>query len=136
MIKKWLKNYLPGALILVVIWSITRLSGVNFSIKAIPGIILACLCFVVLVIEFYKSGDRALSSFGWDLGLSVLVTILGTAVLTLLISRTGFFHLYLTDYIIGFLIIFDAWFSPYNSFRIALRNLMYDGSQHSDANPG
>ena len=135
MIKKWFKNCLPAALILVVIWSIARMSGVNFSIKGIFGIILVCFCFAVLVIEFYKSGDRSLNSFGWDLGLSVLTTVLGTVILTLMISRKGFFDLFLTDYIMGFLIIFDAWFSPYNSFRIALRNLMYDGGQHQGIDP-
>jgi hypothetical protein len=132
MIKKWLKSNLPAALILTILWSIARMSGVNFSIKGILGIILACLCFGVLVIEFYKSGDRVLDSFGWDLGLSVLATILATTILTLLISEHGLFNLYLTDYLIGFTVIFDSWFSPYNSFRIALRNFMYDKS----ASPG
>jgi hypothetical protein len=132
MIKKWLKSNLPAALILTILWSIARMSGVNFSIKGILGIILACLCFGVLVIEFYKSGDRVLDSFGWDLGLSVLSTILATTILTLLISEHGLFNLYLTDYLIGFMVIFDSWFSPYNSFRIALRNFMYDKS----ASPG
>jgi hypothetical protein len=126
-IKQWLKNRLPAALILVIIWSIARESGVNFSISGIPGIVLTCCCIAALVVEFYKSGDRNEASFGWDLGLSVLATIICTAIITLLISRKGFSNLFLTDYILGFLIIFDAWFSPYNSFRFALRNIMYDG---------
>lgn len=125
---KWIKNRLPAALILTVVWSIARMSGVDFSIDKIPGIVLTCFCFVVLVIEFNKSGDITLNAFGWDLGLADIAKVLVTIILTLLISEKGFSSLFLTDYFMGLLIIFDGWFSPFNSFRIALRNFMVGGT--------
>jgi hypothetical protein len=127
-IKQWLKSRLPIALFVIILWSIARESGVNFSIRSVPGIILTFCCILALVIEFYKSGDRNEVSFVWDTGLSVMATIIGTVILTLQMSKGGFFKMFLTDGVVAFLIIIDAVFSPYNSFRIALRNLMYDGT--------
>ncbi len=121
--KRLLKN-LPLSLILVVLWLITRMSGVNFSIANTLGIILTILCFVVLIFEFNKSGDITLKSFALDLGFSILATVVDTVTMTLLIRDKGGFNLFLTDYILAGVILCDAWLSPFNSFRIALRNFM------------
>ena len=120
---KWFLKRLPLALFLVIIWSIARMSSVNFSIGTPLGIVLTFICFGVIFLEFYKSGDISLNSFGWDLGLSIPATVICATTITLLIQR-GFGELFLTDILVAAVILFDAWFSPFNSFRIALRNLM------------
>jgi hypothetical protein len=125
-----LKN-IPSALILVIIWTITRLMEMDFSIAHPLGIILMILCFAVLIFEFTKSGDITLKSFGLDLAFAILATVFNTATLTILIQRHGFCNLFITDYILAGVILCDTWLSPYNSFRIALRNFMVGDAQHT-----
>jgi hypothetical protein len=125
-----LKN-IPSTLILVIIWMITRLIQLDFSIAHPLGIILTILCFAVLIIEFTKSGDITLKSFGLDLAFAILATVVNTATITMLIERHGLSGLYVTDYILSGVILCDTWLSPYNSFRIALRNFMVGNEQHT-----
>ncbi len=127
---------LPLSLILVVLWMITRMVGINFSIANVIGIILTVFCFIVLIFEFNKSGDITLHSFAWDLGFSILATVVNAVTITLLIKEKGLFNLYVTDYLLSAVILCDAWLSPFNTFRIALRNVMFGGGDSGPAHPG
>lgn len=117
---RWFLKRLPLALVLVVLWSILRISGVSFPIHRINGLILMCFCFGVIAVEFFKSGDISLRSFGWDLTFSVITTVIGTCTMTIIVvEKMG---LSPTDFFMCSLIICDAWISPINSFRTAQRN--------------
>ncbi|MFA5174095.1 MAG: hypothetical protein WC438_02850 [Candidatus Pacearchaeota archaeon] len=132
--KKWFLKRLPLALILVVIWSVVRLRLAieNFSQFNLTGLIFVFACVIVLVIEFYKSGDINLKAFGWDLALSVVATIICTVTITWIVAHHKGAHF--TDGMICLLILFDAWVSPFNSYRTALRNWTANvGTSPSDA---
>jgi prolipoprotein diacylglyceryltransferase len=77
---------------------------------------------LVIFIEFFKSGDLRAGVFLMDLVWSVAAIIVGTALMTILITETDqaptFYHWY------GCLILLaDALLSPFNAFRTAQRNL-------------
>jgi hypothetical protein len=116
---KWIK-YLPLVLLLVLFWSLLRVNNVVDFSGGIAASILTLVCFVVIAIEFSKSGDITLGFFIWEVITSVAATIVGTATFTLIFSHNSNF--YLQDVFMGLLILFDAVFSVVNSFRTALRN--------------
>jgi hypothetical protein len=76
-------------------------------------------CFVILVLEFQKSGDILLRSFRLDLILAIAALVATTSVITLLWERGTF---YTIDIFIAGIVLVDAFVSPSNSFRTALRN--------------
>lgn len=119
---KWIRliKKLPLALILVAVWGAARLGGVDFSPATVSGIVVIMACFVVFTLEFIKSGDITLRSFGLDQAYAVLMIIVGTCVMTILVRDA--YAPCVTDALIALLILCDGWVSPFNSFRTALRN--------------
>lgn len=120
--KRWFLRHLPLALILVVVWSITRvrINVEHFFGFNQAGLLLTCICFVVLVVEFFKSGDISLRSFEWDQIFSVIATLIFPVVITtVILEKIG---LHVTDVLMFGLVIADAIVSPINSFRTAQRN--------------
>lgn len=113
----WLLKHLPTVLILVVIWMVTRLSGVDYSIANFLGIVLTILCIGALIFEFFKSGEITQKAFAFDLAFALLAVVLDIIVLTLLIRDKGVFGLVITDYLLGGIVLVDAWLSTFNSFR-------------------
>lgn len=111
---------MPWALLLVVVWALLRFSGMSLAPTGVPGLVAVVACVVVLVSEFYKSGNVSLGSFGWDMAFSVLNVVLCSVTLTLLVQ--GGHGLDFADLLVGAVILCDAWFSPFNAFRIALRS--------------
>ncbi len=90
------------------------------SAGAVGGILVTITALAVLVAEFHKSGDISLNAFMRDTAYAVLATIVGTFAITKLWeSGQG---LCLPDYLMSVVVLVDAWFSPVNSFRTALRN--------------
>ena len=119
---KWFLKRLPVALSLVVVWTIVRLF-INiegfWSVNKFVVIVI-CICFAVVVVEFMKSADISMRSFQIDLLFAVVAVVLGTFALTKVgIEKTGF---HFTDVLMAGLILIDATVSPINSFRTALRN--------------
>lgn len=113
---------IPFVLALLALWVGIKLAGYNTSFVGPVGITLICVTFFVLFIEFFKSGDIGLKTFGLDTAFSVLQVIACTATVTYLITRSSWGVMSIPDLLVCFTVLVDAWFSPYNSFRTALRN--------------
>ena len=94
---------------------------VDLSTGSASSIIVIIVSFLVLVLEFIKSGDIQFKRFIWDLTQSIVLLILATGFYSYLFFCKQ--HLFFVDYIAYFVIVFDSWLSPINAFRTALRNL-------------
>jgi hypothetical protein len=116
-------NKVPSVLVLIAIWAVLRLAGVDVALPSIGGLILIALSVASLIFEFYKSGDIGFGAFKRDLAFSLAATIAGSVVMTVLVLRTeyGLEHL-LVDGLVVIVILCDAWLGPVNSFRTAQRN--------------
>jgi hypothetical protein len=114
---------MPYALILTVAWSVMKFINLNTSFDGV-GAVLVGLTFAAILAEFYKSSDIGVSAFGIDTGCSVLQVIVATITFTQKID-----YIFLPDILLGVAILADAWFSPFNSFKTALRNFG-GGSDH------
>lgn len=101
---------IPYVLLITNIWSIGKLAGLSTSLL---------LVFAALAVEFFKSGDIGLNTFGMDTAFSVLQVICGTVTITLMFCNHK--PLTLPDCLLCLVVLADAWFSPFNSFRTALR---------------
>jgi len=110
-------GYLIGAEVV----GITDLSGVS-------GYIFLGVAVFVLFAEFVKSGDINTTVFALDMLWAVTGVILATGLMCYLWwevpdRNPGFFHWF--GYV---LVVGDALFSPFNSFRTALRNFAVGSS--------
>jgi hypothetical protein len=117
---------IPWAGLVCAVWAIIRLNQsqvLDFNTPA--GIALLFFAFIALVIEFFKSGDVGLGAFIWDLTFALLTLGFGVYTITLLDQRNDWNIL---DVLIFAVLVCDAWVSPINAFRTALRN--FDHSQH------
>ena len=111
----------PLVLLLIVIWAILRLTGVNLASGGIGGIFVICVAILVLMLEFYKSGDISTRGFMRDTAYANLSLIAGTyVVIKLWLSGQG---VGFTDVVMMLVIAFDSFVSPVNSFRMALRDM-------------
>jgi hypothetical protein len=116
-------TFVPWASLVCVAWATLRLgSQVALDLATPPGLILMCCALVALVVEFFKSGDVGLGEFIRELTLALLTLAAGVVTLTLLIQRG---HVTVLDGIIFAVLVLDAWLSPINSFRTALRNFAH-----------
>jgi hypothetical protein len=93
----------------------------NLDMHGAPGYIFIGVCVIVLIIEFFKSGDISTAYFFSDIVFAVLAVVLSTGLLSYLVFKLGetptFYHW------LGYAVILvDAVLSPFNSFRTALRN--------------
>jgi len=94
----------------------------NVRLEGVPGYIFLGVAVFVLFAEFVKSGDINTTIFALDLLWAVSGVILATGLMCYLwweVPDRGpsFFHWF--GYV---LVVGDALFSPFNSFRTALRN--------------
>jgi hypothetical protein len=120
--------FVPWALLVGAAWYYIRLVRHLVLDFATPlGLGFLCFAIIALVVEFIKSGDVGQVAFIWDLTFALLTLALGVYTLTLLDQR---FELDLIgpDGIIFAMLVADAWVSPFNAFRTALRN--FDHSPH------
>lgn len=117
---------IPYVLLITNIWSIGKLAGLSTSLLSFFGIVVLLLVFAALAVEFFKSGDIGLNTFGMDTAFSVLQVICGTVTITLMFCNHK--PLTLPDCLLCLVVLADAWFSPFNSFRTALRN--FAATQH------
>jgi hypothetical protein len=112
-------NKIPYALLLIAYLLVAHLT--NLDMHGVAGYIFIGLCVIVLIIEFFKSGDISTAYFLTDIIFAVLAVVLATGLLSYLVFKLGqapdFYHWLGYAVIIG-----DAVISPFNSFRTALRN--------------
>jgi len=112
-------NKIPYALLLIVYLLVVHVSGLDMH--GIAGYIFIGLCVIVLVVEFFKSGDISTAYFFSDIVFAVLAVVIATGLMSYLMFKLGetpdFYHWLGYAVIIG-----DAIISPFNSFRTALRN--------------
>ena len=111
---------LPLVLILVLAWAALRLSGCELTLGDPISWALVIACFSVTLIEFYKSGDITLTSFKFDLAFAVIATVVTAALVT---HFWGQGVISVPDFFITVSVLADAFLSPVNSFRSALRNV-------------
>jgi hypothetical protein len=112
-------NKIPYALLLIAYLLVAHLT--NLDMHGVAGYIFIGLCVIVLIIEFFKSGDISTGYFLTDIIFAVLAVVLATGLLSYLVFKLGqtpdFYHW------LGYAVILgDAVISPFNSFRTALRN--------------
>jgi len=93
----------------------------NVDMHGVAGYVFIGISVIVLIIEFFKSGDISTASFFADIAFAVLAVVLATGLLSYLVFQLGetpsFYHW------LGYaVVIVDAVLSPFNSFRTALRN--------------
>ena len=113
----------PLLLVTGIVWSTSKLSGVSTDTASFTGIGLILFSFATLVLEFFKSGDIGLRTFASDQAFSVAQTVLASVTLALVIRDRGFAAISLPDVVFAVVTLCDAWLSPFNSFRTALRNI-------------
>ena len=120
-----LKN-IPWVFLVAAFWATIRLKWwgqdlvLDFSTPA--GIVLVFFAVIALVMEFLKSGDIREGNFILDLTFALLTLGAGVYTITILDQRNDWNRL---DLLIFFLLAVDAWASPINSFRTALRNVVH-----------
>jgi hypothetical protein len=115
---------IPWATIVCAVWSAIRLGHyLVLDLATPPGLVLLCAALVALVVEFFKSGDVGLGGFIRDLTLALLTLVAGAVTLTLLVQRD---HVTVLDGIVFTVLVLDAWLSPINAYRTALRNVIHD----------
>jgi uncharacterized membrane protein YobD (UPF0266 family) len=112
-------NKIPYTLFLIVYLLVVHFTGLDMH--GVAGYIFIGLCVIVLIIEFFKSGDISTAYFLSDIVFAVLAVVIATGLMSYLVFKLGetptFFHWLGYAVIIG-----DAVISPFNSFRTALRN--------------
>jgi hypothetical protein len=112
-------NKIPYALLLVAYLLVVHVTGLDMH--GVAGYVFIGLCVIVLIVEFFKSGDISTAYFLSDIIFAVLAVVIATGLMSYLIFKLGetptFYHWLGYAVIIG-----DAVISPFNSFRTALRN--------------
>jgi hypothetical protein len=112
-------NKIPYALLLIAYMLLVRFTGLDMH--GVAGYIFIGLCVIVLIIEFFKSGDISTAYFLTDITFAVLAVVIATGLMSYLVFELGetptFYHWLGYAVIVG-----DAVISPFNSFRTALRN--------------
>jgi uncharacterized membrane protein YobD (UPF0266 family) len=112
-------NKIPYTLLLIAYLLVVHVTGLDMH--GVAGYIFIGLCVVVLIVEFFKSGDISTAYFLSDIVFAVLAVVIATGLMSYLVFKLGetptFYHWLGYAVIIG-----DAVISPFNSFRTALRN--------------
>ena len=116
-------TFIPWASLVCAAWATIRLGRYLELDLATPlGLVLLCAALFALVAEFFKSGDVGLGEFIRDLTLALLTLAAGVVTITLLLQSD---RVTVLDGIILAVVVLDAWLSPINAFRTALRNLAH-----------
>ena len=112
-------NKIPYTLLLIGYLLVAHFTGLDMH--GMAGYIFIGLCVIVLIVEFFKSGDISTAYFLSDIVFAVLAVVIATGLMSYLVFKLGetptFYHWLGYAVIIG-----DAVISPFNSFRTALRN--------------
>jgi hypothetical protein len=112
-------NKIPFTLLIIGYLLVAHFTGLDMH--GMAGYIFIGLCVIVLIVEFFKSGDISTAYFLSDIVFAVLAVVLATGLISYLVFKLGetpdFYHWLGYAVIIG-----DAVISPFNSFRTALRN--------------
>ena len=112
-------NKIPYTLLLIAYLLVVHVSGLDMH--GVAGYIFIGLSVIVLIVEFFKSGDISTAYFLSDIVFAVLAVVIATGLMSYLVFKLGetptFYHWLGYAVIIG-----DAVISPFNSFRTALRN--------------
>ena len=112
-------NKIPYPLLLIAYMLVVRFTGLDMH--GVAGYIFIGLCVIVLIVEFFKSGDISSAYFLTDIAFAVLAVVIATGLMSYLVFELGetptFYHWLGYAVIVG-----DAVISPFNSFRTALRN--------------
>src|SRR5687768_13680419 len=111
---------IPLTVFLTAAWALMRTGKLDLSLNTPYGIGIVIACFVVLTLEFFKSGDINLKSYMIDQAFAILSLISAAALITVIINRGE--QLVIADWLIAAVCLIDSWLCPVNSFRTALRN--------------
>src|SRR5687768_10341609 len=115
-----LLRVIPMTVMLAIVWAAMRLSKMDLSLNTPNGIGIVIACFVILTLEFFKSGDISLRSYMIDQAFAILSLIGVSVLITLLFFRGE--ALVIADWLVAAVCLIDSWLCPVNSFRTALRN--------------
>lgn len=133
--KKWHWKWkyiplMPLGFLLALLWAILRLCGIHLA--GTVGLVFVGLCLIALIFEFYRSGDIGLKGFALDLLFAQLAfAIVLVTITTIAMRKGGDFGA--IDAFVTIVIFADAYFSPFNSFRTALRNWAANIGGHGPA---
>ncbi|MCW8827382.1 MAG: hypothetical protein OQK78_13265 [Gammaproteobacteria bacterium] len=109
----------PWSFLMIIYLMVTYFTGI--PLEGVVGYIFIALGMFVLFIEFFKSGDVSSTLFLVDQLFALAAVITSTVLLTFLFFVVGevpnFFYWFGYAVILG-----DAILSPFNAFRMALRN--------------
>jgi len=115
---------IPWGFSLIIYLAVTYLQDI--PLEGVAGYIFVVLGVVVLFVEFVKSGDISTTTFIVDHIFALVAVILSSLLLGYLcyVERTipSFFYWFGYAVILG-----DAVFSPFNAYRMALRNIGVSG---------
>ncbi len=115
----------PSALILTVLWAVSKFVSLDTSVSQPTGVALLILTFGSALYEFYKSADLSVSAFAADTACSVAQAIVATVTVVYNLD-----YITLPDAILCLTVVADGIFSPVNSFKTALRNFGGEGAHH------
>ena len=114
----------PWSFLLIIYLLVTYYKKI--PLEGVVGYILIGLGVVVLFVEFFKSGDVSSAAFIVDHIFALLAVMISTVLLAFLYFVGGevpnFYYWFGYAVILG-----DAVFSPYNAYRMALRNFGVSG---------
>jgi hypothetical protein len=114
-------GFIPWTALLLIGLILTQQLGLDRTMGKIPSIVLLISSIVILIIEFFRSGDMRFHQYVVDTSFSLLVLIGGTWYLAYLFYSG--IQIYMIDYIIYTILVVDSWLSPINAYRTALRNV-------------
>ena len=109
----------PWGFLMIIYLLVTHYKDIR--LEGVVGYIFVGLGMFVLFVEFFKSGDVSSAAFIMDQLFALLALIISTVLLTYLYFVVGevptFFYWFGYAVILG-----DAILSPFNAYRMALRN--------------
>lgn len=122
--KSSLLGKIPWGFLMIVFLLLTHY--VKIPMEGVVGYAFIGMGMLVLFVEFFKSGDVSSTAFIIDQLFALVAVIASTALLTYLYfvlnQAPNFFHWF------GFAVIMgDAVLSPFNAYRMALRNIGLTG---------
>ena len=111
---------IPWNFLLIVLVIAMRYLKIDMTLGSIPSICVLIGAILVMVLEFIRSGDILFKNFIIDTSLSNLALIGSSWYVAYLVFKG--IPLHFVEYLAYAIIILDAWLSPINGFRTALRN--------------
>ncbi len=122
---------IPWALGLAVLWILFKFAGFNTAIGGVLGMTIVVTSVIIIVVEFYKSGDISLKSFFTDLVWAIITFGVVCVSMTKLYDNVGLGSFTLPDLFVGMVSLVDISLSTFNSYRTAQRNIS-SNFEHAD----